>query len=141
MIVGVGIDVVPVERFAGALARTPTLVGRLFTANERITDSGGARSAESLAARFAAKEALAKALGAPGGMRWTDAEIVADEAGRPHRRRHRDGRRASRRPRRAALARVVVTRRRHRVGHRDRRGRLRCTASGPSSKSGRPSPL
>ena len=84
MIVGVGIDVVPVERFAGALARTPTLADRLFTQKERVTDTGGARSAESLAARFAAKEALAKALGAPGGMRWTDAEIVADDAGRPH---------------------------------------------------------
>ena len=84
MIVGVGIDVVPVERFAGALARTPTLADRLFTPEERVTDSGGPRSAESLAARFAAKEALAKALGAPGGMRWTDAEIVSDDAGRPH---------------------------------------------------------
>ena len=42
MIVGVGIDVVPVERFAGALARTPTLADRLFTPEERVTDSGGA---------------------------------------------------------------------------------------------------
>ena len=53
VIVGVGIDVVPVARFAGALARTPTLADRLFTPKERVTDSGGARSAESLAARFA----------------------------------------------------------------------------------------
>ena len=83
MIVGVGIDVVPVERFAGALARTPTLADRPFTPKERVTDSGGARSAESLAARFAAKEALAKALGAPSGMRWHDAEIQTDPAGRP----------------------------------------------------------
>lgn len=84
MIVGVGIDVVPVERFADALARTPTLADRLFTPGERRTESGGARSPESLAARFAAKEALAKALGAPGGMHWTDAEVVTDDAGRPH---------------------------------------------------------
>ena len=34
-------------------------------------------------ARFAAKEALAKALGAPGGMRWVDAEVQTDETGRP----------------------------------------------------------
>ena len=83
MIIGVGIDVVPVERFAAALARTPSLAGRLFTASERVTKGGETRSAESLAARFAAKEALAKALGAPGGMLWTDAEVLVDDAGRP----------------------------------------------------------
>ncbi len=84
MIVGVGIDVVPVERFAEALRRTPSLAARLFTADEQVTESGGKRTAESLAARFAAKEALAKALGAPGGMLWTDAEVITDPYGRPH---------------------------------------------------------
>lgn len=83
MIVGVGIDVVPVERFAATVLRTPTMVARLFTAAEQRTGSGAPRSAESLAARFAAKEALAKALGAGGGMLWTDAEVVLDDAGRP----------------------------------------------------------
>jgi holo-[acyl-carrier protein] synthase len=84
VIVGVGIDVVPVARFAAALARTPALSQRLFTAAEQTSDSGGARSAESLAARFAAKEALAKALGAPGGLCWTDAEVRTDAYGRPY---------------------------------------------------------
>ena len=84
MIVGVGIDVVPVERFAEALRRTPSLAARLFTVDEQVTDTGGKRTAESLAARFAAKEALAKALGAPGGMLWTDAEVITDPYGRPH---------------------------------------------------------
>lgn len=84
MIIGVGIDVVPVARFAAALVRTPGMSERLFTDDERATPSGGARSAESLAARFAAKEALAKALGAPGGMAWADAEVVTDAVGRPH---------------------------------------------------------
>lgn len=83
MIVGVGIDVVPVARFAESLERTPTLAARLFTDAERVTPSGTPRSAESLAARFAAKEALAKALGAGGGMAWTDAEILTDDVGRP----------------------------------------------------------
>ena len=83
MIVGIGIDVVPVERFAAALARTPRLAARLFTPGEQVTPGGVSRSAESLAARFAAKEALAKALGAGGGMLWTDAEVVVDGAGRP----------------------------------------------------------
>ena len=48
-----------------------------------VTESGAQRTAESLAARFAAKEALAKALGAPGGMLWTDAEVRTDGDGRP----------------------------------------------------------
>ena len=82
-IVGVGIDVVPIERFAESLRRTPTLAERLFTAAERVTVAGAPRTAESLAARFAAKEALAKSLGAGGGMLWTDAEVLVDDAGRP----------------------------------------------------------
>ena len=68
MIIGVGIDVCPIERFAGSLARTPSLRDRLFTAAEQVTPAGSARTGESLAARFAAKEALAKALGAPGDL-------------------------------------------------------------------------
>jgi holo-[acyl-carrier protein] synthase len=82
-IVGVGIDVVPVERFAETIARTPGMIDRLFTPAEQVTGSGTRRSAESLAARFAAKEALAKSLGAGGGMLWTDAEVVVDDVGRP----------------------------------------------------------
>jgi holo-[acyl-carrier protein] synthase len=84
VIIGVGIDVVPVLRFAQTLARTPSLAARLFTDAERRTASGAPRTPESLAARFAAKEAIAKALGAPGGMLWHDAEISTDDAGRPH---------------------------------------------------------
>jgi holo-[acyl-carrier protein] synthase len=83
VIVGIGIDVVLVERFASALGRTPLLTDRLFTDAERLTASGNPRSPESLAARFAAKEAVAKALGAPAGMRWHDCEIVSDPDGRP----------------------------------------------------------
>jgi len=51
---------------------------RLFTDGERTSTR-----VESLAARFAAKEAVAKALGAPGGLRWVDAEVVTDPGGRP----------------------------------------------------------
>jgi holo-[acyl-carrier protein] synthase len=83
VIVSVGIDVVLVERFGKALERTPLLIDRLFTTAERVTTSGNPRSAESLAARFAAKEAVAKALGAPGGLHWHDCEIVTDPDGRP----------------------------------------------------------
>ena len=77
MIVGVGIDVVDVERFEASLCRTPALRDRLFTAAE------AGRPMASLAARFAAKEAIAKALGAPVGMAWHDAEIVSEDSGRP----------------------------------------------------------
>ena len=82
MIVGVGIDVVEVSRLARALERTPRLADRLFTPGERD------RPVDSLAARFAAKEAVAKALGAPGGLRWRDAEVVQLESGRPVLRLH-----------------------------------------------------
>ena len=77
VIVGVGIDVVDLERFAGSLRRTPGLVARLFTESERGLPP------RSLAARFAAKEALAKALGAPRGLKWTDAEVRKAPDGRP----------------------------------------------------------
>ena len=78
MIIGVGIDVVDIARFEQALTRTPRMAVRLFTEDERSLP------AHSLAARFAAKEALAKALGAPRGLLWTDAEIVTSPAGRPY---------------------------------------------------------
>jgi holo-[acyl-carrier protein] synthase len=77
MIVGVGIDVVDVDRFEQSLARSPALRQRLFTQSERR------HSVASLAARFAAKEALAKALGAPGGLHWADAEVRTQPSGRP----------------------------------------------------------
>ncbi|MCW2913547.1 MAG: holo-acyl-carrier-protein synthase [Actinomycetia bacterium] len=74
---GVGIDVVDIARFERSLERTPGLRVRLFTEVERDLPP------RSLAARFAAKEALAKALGAPRGLLWTDAEIHRAENGRP----------------------------------------------------------
>ncbi|RMI45818.1 holo-ACP synthase [Streptomyces triticirhizae] len=83
MIVGVGIDVAEIDRFARSLERTPELARRLFVEAELVLPSGERRGVASLAARFAAKEALAKALGAPGGLRWTDAEVIQTESGQP----------------------------------------------------------
>ncbi|GAA3872304.1 holo-ACP synthase [Streptomyces sedi] len=83
MIVGVGIDVAEIERFAASLERTPGLARRLFVEAELLLPSGERRGVASLAARFAAKEAVAKALGAPGGLRWTDVEVVPEDSGRP----------------------------------------------------------
>ncbi|GAA4812274.1 holo-ACP synthase [Nocardioides caeni] len=76
-VVGVGIDVCEIARFTESCRRTPALVTKLFVEAERD------RPMSSLAARFAAKEALAKALGAPAGMAWHDAEVVSEETGRP----------------------------------------------------------
>jgi holo-[acyl-carrier protein] synthase len=74
---GVGVDVVDIARFEESLTRTPALRERLFTDAERDLPL------PSLAARFAAKEALAKALGAPKTLQWHDAEITRGDDGRP----------------------------------------------------------
>ncbi|MEU2242777.1 holo-ACP synthase [Streptomyces sp. NPDC018338] len=83
MIIGVGIDVAEIDRFAASIERTPGLLRRLFVDDELLLPSGERRGDASLAARFAAKEALAKALGAPGGLLWTDAEVYVEETGQP----------------------------------------------------------
>jgi holo-[acyl-carrier protein] synthase len=77
VIIGIGIDVCDVDRFALSIERRPGLLNRLFTPSE------AERPIASLAARFAAKEALAKALGAPSGLSWLDAEVRTDADGRP----------------------------------------------------------
>ena len=77
MIIGVGIDVCDVDRFAESIERRPGLIRRIFTVAE------AERPMASKAARFAAKEALAKALGAPDGLSWLDAEVLTDDQGKP----------------------------------------------------------
>ena len=74
-IIGVGIDVAEIDRFEAALQRTPALAERLFLESELLLPSGERRGIASLAARFAAKEALAKSLGAPSGVLWTAAQL------------------------------------------------------------------
>ena len=75
MIVGIGVDVVDVDRFERQLERAPALRERLFTPAERDLPTA------SLAARFAAKEAIAKALGAPAGMQWRHCEVPRPKHG------------------------------------------------------------
>ena len=77
MIDGIGIDVVGIDRFKESLDRTPGLIEKLFTEAERT------KPIASLAARFAAKEALAKALNAGKGLSWQEAEVVNLESGKP----------------------------------------------------------
>jgi len=82
VITGIGVDVVGLERFAQQLEGTPRLRERLFAESER------GLPVHSLAARFAAKEALIKALGRSDGLSWTEIEIVPDEHGDPGFRLH-----------------------------------------------------
>ncbi|BDZ49114.1 hypothetical protein GCM10025867_13550 [Frondihabitans sucicola] len=81
-IVGIGVDVVDVKRFGRTLERTPKLRWRLFTDAELLRD-GEPRRVESLAARFAAKEALIKALGGSTGIGWHDMVVGADDQRAP----------------------------------------------------------
>jgi holo-[acyl-carrier protein] synthase len=75
-ITGIGIDLIDVDRFERALARRPRLRERLFTSEERRYAESRARSSDHLAARFCAKEAVAKSLGLDG-WSFTDVEVVA----------------------------------------------------------------
>jgi holo-[acyl-carrier protein] synthase len=77
MIVGIGVDVVDVPRFEEHLVRTPALLARLFAPGERMLRP------RSLAARYAAKEALIKALGGSDGVYWVEIEVSRDASRRP----------------------------------------------------------
>lgn len=82
MILGVGVDLVDLARFERAASRTPRLLERLFAESEQVS-GGRRRPLRSLAARFAAKEALIKAVGDSSGMRWHDMRVVSDSLGNP----------------------------------------------------------
>ncbi len=77
MIVGIGVDLVDIPRFERSLERTPRLRERLFSPAERTLRP------RSLAARYAAKEALIKALGGSDGVHWTEIEVTPEASGRP----------------------------------------------------------
>jgi holo-[acyl-carrier protein] synthase len=76
---GVGIDLLEIERLERALERHPRLADRVFTEAERDYAAARARPGRHLAARFAAKEAVVKALGLSGGLGLREIEIVAGE--------------------------------------------------------------
>ena len=84
MIAGVGIDLVESARFKAALSRQgERLLAKLFTRDERRYCEDKWNRIAHYSARFAAKEAVLKALGTgwSGGIRWTDVEVVHDESG------------------------------------------------------------
>ena len=78
---GVGIDLLEIERLERALERSPRLAERLFTDGERGYAASRARPGQHLAARFCAKEAVAKALGLDG-LTFREIEVVS-EGGKP----------------------------------------------------------
>jgi holo-[acyl-carrier protein] synthase len=83
-VIGIGIDAVELDRFGGALERRPRIAERLFTVGERTAMAARANPTPGLGARFAAKEAVLKALGVGiGACSWHDIEVVgAGEAPR-----------------------------------------------------------
>lgn len=82
MLEGIGIDIVEVERFEGALARRgERLLRRLFTERELLYARGKKRTETHLAARFAAKVSVMKAFGSP--LSFREIEISNDGSGRP----------------------------------------------------------
>ena len=79
-ILGLGMDVCSVERLRRILEgpRAERFLQRVFTPGEQAVCRARADAASAYAARFAAKEALVKALGAPPGLRWLDMEVVRE---------------------------------------------------------------
>lgn len=82
MIIGVGVDTVSLSRFEGKLSDTPRLKDRLFLDAETHTD-GAEASVQTLAGRFAAKEAVIKALSGEPGIEWHGIEVGKESTGKP----------------------------------------------------------
>lgn len=83
-VLGLGVDIVEIERMRTALSRRPRLKERLFSEDERAYCDKRSRPEIHYALRFAAKEAVLKALGTGfAGMRFSDVEVSRETTGRP----------------------------------------------------------
>ncbi|MHB1517800.1 MAG: holo-ACP synthase [Acidimicrobiales bacterium] len=83
-VIGVGVDVVELDRFRAVLERRPSLVGRLFCRDEQVYAASAADPVPRLAARFAAKEAVMKVLGTGlWSVAFSEIEVVRRRAGVP----------------------------------------------------------
>lgn len=85
MIIGIGCDIIKVERIQNAITKNSCFCEKLFTPAEIEYCSRKANSAQSFAARFAAKEAVMKALGTgwDGKVNWLDIEVINSASGSP----------------------------------------------------------
>jgi holo-[acyl-carrier protein] synthase len=84
-VLGIGIDMTPIDRLAKIIRRTPRFAERVFTPGERAYCQARARPEEHYAARFAAKEAFLKAVGSglSQGVRLAEIEVVRENRGAP----------------------------------------------------------
>lgn len=82
-LVSIGVDLCSIPRMERALTRHPTMAARVFTEEEVAYCSTRARPAESFAGRFAAREAVIKALGGYWGKRWKDISVSRHQSGAP----------------------------------------------------------
>ncbi|MBC5630355.1 holo-ACP synthase [Clostridium sp. NSJ-6] len=84
MILGVGTDIIEIERIKKAIERTPKFLEKTFTGKEIELFKSKAMKAESIAGNFAAKEAISKAIGRGfRGFAFNDLEVLRDELGKP----------------------------------------------------------
>lgn len=82
---GIGIDIIEISRVKRAFQKNPRILHRLFTERELSDYRNRGSRAETLAGKFAAKEAVVKAMGTGlRGFAWTDIEILPDELGKPN---------------------------------------------------------
>ncbi|MEX2659074.1 MAG: holo-ACP synthase [Acidimicrobiales bacterium] len=82
--IGIGTDLVELDRFRTVLARTPSIAERIFSDEERAYADRRSDPTERLAVRFAAKEAVMKAMGVGlGAFPLRDVEVVRTDAGQP----------------------------------------------------------
>ncbi len=84
VIVGIGIDMVNIAKFGASVSRAPGYVEALLNPRERVDESGEVRTVASLAARYAAKQALAKSIGVPPGTDFLECEVMVEPDGRPY---------------------------------------------------------
>lgn len=93
MIQGIGIDIELISRVKSSLDRLGNaFIERIFTEEEKKYCTGKGNPPQHFAARFAAKEAFAKAIGTgwSGNFRWKDVEVTSDERGKPNLRLHHE---------------------------------------------------
>ena len=84
MIIGIGTDIIEIERIEKAIKINKSFLNKLFTEDENILFKSKAMRTEVIAGNFAAKEAISKALGTGvRGFSFKDIEILRDELGKP----------------------------------------------------------